>query len=164
MFAIIQRGNPTMNPLRSTSKEKRSEIPISLKLYRVLENHASEVSKKLGYEVTVDEFAEACLIYGLDDKPTLEKAIKEAKMTEIRTGTKTFEVSFNRNSDIDFFTIKSGKLSYRQKIRLISHHNAKKAMAKALNLNASEVDNLHNGLMWQIVDAYTKWHKKGLEK
>lgn len=61
-----------------TSK-KKSKIPIPIKLYRILENHASEASKKLGYEVTVDEIANEMLAYALEDKKILEGAIKEAR-------------------------------------------------------------------------------------
>jgi len=71
-----------MKPPLSTSsrkKTKRTKIPISLELWNVLSNHASELSAKIGRKVSVDEFAECALECGLNDETILKRAIKEAK-------------------------------------------------------------------------------------
>ena len=54
-----------------------TDILISAKLYKYLANHASELSKKLGRKVTIDEIANLGLKYGLENPEITQKALEE---------------------------------------------------------------------------------------
>lgn len=65
---------------RSTSKTaKRNEVFISIELWNILANHASELSKRINRKVTVDEIANTWLEIALKDKKIIAQCVEKAK-------------------------------------------------------------------------------------
>ena len=58
---------------------RKKTVPIPIKLWNKLANHASEASKKLGREVTVDEYANEALTIVLKDEAIIKECIQKAK-------------------------------------------------------------------------------------